>query len=72
MKTTVNKLFFLFFFVPIALFAQTSIKGTITEQSTSIPLPGVNVIIKGTINGTATDFDGNKDVIYFPRIYVGG
>tara|TARA_R110002050_G_scaffold110363_1_gene222445 strand:+ start:24672 stop:27581 length:2910 start_codon:yes stop_codon:yes gene_type:complete len=76
MKTTVNKLFFLFFFVPIALFAQTSIKGTITEQSTSIPLPGVNVIIKGTINGTATDFDGNYqleakkgDVILFS--YVG-
>ncbi|GAA4238271.1 TonB-dependent receptor [Postechiella marina] len=44
------------------MFGQTPITGTVTEQSTSIPLPGVNVVIKGTIKGTATDFDGNYNI----------
>lgn len=32
--------------------------GTITDES-GAPLPGANVIIKGTTTGTQTDFDGN-------------
>ena len=36
--------------------AQT-VTGTVTEEST-LPLPGVNVLVKGTTNGTQTDFDG--------------
>tara|TARA_R110000868_G_scaffold118490_1_gene314168 strand:+ start:779 stop:3940 length:3162 start_codon:yes stop_codon:yes gene_type:complete len=59
MKTTINSLLFFLFFAPIIVFGQTSLTGTVTEQSTSIPLPGVNVFIKGTSTGTATDFDGN-------------
>ncbi len=35
----------------------TSISGTVTE--TGEPLPGVNIVEKGTTNGTQTDFDGN-------------
>ena len=62
MKTTVNSLLFFLFLVPICIFGQTTLKGTVTEQSTSIPLPGVNVIIKGTSTGTATDFDGNYQI----------
>jgi len=38
------------------LLAQT-VTGTVTESSG--PLPGVNVSVKGTQNGTTTDFDGN-------------
>lgn len=34
------------------------ISGTITDAS-GVPLPGVNVIIKGTSTGTSSDFDGN-------------
>jgi TonB-linked SusC/RagA family outer membrane protein len=38
-------------------FAQEkTISGTVTDDSG--PLPGVNVVIKGTSNGTQTDFDG--------------
>ena len=59
MKTTLNGLLFILFFVPVLIFAQNSVTGTVTEQSTSLPLPGVNIIIKGTTTGTATDFDGN-------------
>ncbi|MEW4924878.1 TonB-dependent receptor [Algibacter sp. 2305UL17-15] len=76
MKSTLNSLLFFLFLAPAYIFGQTSLTGTVTEQSTSIPLPGVNVVIKGTSTGTATDFDGNYtievnngDVIVFS--YVG-
>ena len=62
MKTTINSLLFLLFFVPFTLFGQTTLTGTVTEQSTSIPLPGVNVVIKDTATGTSTDFDGNYQI----------
>ncbi len=39
-----------------SLFAQT-VKGIVSDANGT--LPGVNVIIKGTTNGTVTDFDGN-------------
>jgi len=40
-------------------FAQTvEISGTVSDESNE-PLPGASVTIKGTTNGTTTDFDGN-------------
>ena len=39
--------------------AQSTISGTIIEAGTNIPLPGANVVEKGTSNGAITDFDGN-------------
>ena len=62
MKTTLNSLLFLLLFVPSILIAQSTVTGTVTEQATSQPLPGVNVIIKGTTTGTSTDFDGNYQI----------
>ena len=59
MKTLLNGLLFVLLFVPLTIFGQNTVNGTVTEQSSSLPLPGVNVIIKGTATGTATDFDGN-------------
>ena len=35
-----------------------TVSGTVSDNS-GTPLPGVNVIEKGTANGTSTDFDGN-------------
>ena len=49
-------------FAPIWSFGQTTVKGAVTEQSTSQPLPGVNILIKGTATGTTTDFDGNYQI----------
>ncbi len=40
---------------------QMMIKGTVTDFDGS-PLPGANVIIKGTSNRTQTDFDGNYSI----------
>lgn len=40
-------------------FAQVkTISGTVTDSG-NIPLPGVNIIVEGTSNGTLSDFDGN-------------
>lgn len=36
---------------------QQSVSGTVYDANG--PLPGANVLVKGTINGTQTDFDGN-------------
>lgn len=42
-----------------AIFAQSVIKGKVMDPDINAPLPGANVIEKGTSNGTTTDFDGN-------------
>ena len=39
-------------------FAQSSVSGKVTDQSGE-PLVGVNVLVKGTTNGTMTDYNGN-------------
>ncbi|MCB0426660.1 MAG: TonB-dependent receptor [Mangrovimonas sp.] len=76
MKTILKRVLFVLLLVPFISFAQKTISGKVTEQSSSLPLPGVNVVIKGTTTGTATDFDGNYqlnvnngDVLVFS--YVG-
>lgn len=37
---------------------QSTVTGTVTDDA-GMPLPGANVVEKGTTNGTQTDFDGN-------------
>ncbi len=41
--------------------AQQTITGTVTDDL-GAPLPGANVLVKGTTNGTQTDFDGNYTI----------
>lgn len=40
---------------------QKKVTGTISESS-GVPLPGVNVLVKGTTTGTSADFDGNYSI----------
>ena len=40
-------------------FAQSTITGKVMDSDMNAPLPGANIIEKGTTNGTTTDFDGN-------------
>ncbi|GGI55836.1 SusC/RagA family TonB-linked outer membrane protein [Winogradskyella haliclonae] len=75
MKTFLNAILLCVFLAPVTLFAQSTVTGTVTDGSNSMPLPGVNVIVKGTTNGNNTDFDGkysltvnNGDVIVFSYI----
>lgn len=40
---------------------QSTVTGTVID-SDGAPLPGANVLVKGTTNGTQTDFDGNFSI----------
>jgi len=70
-----QKVFFmLLLLVGVVVSAQQNITGTITDEA-GVPLPGVNVVIKGTNDGVSSDFDGNytikaeaDDVIVFSFI----
>lgn len=37
---------------------EKTVTGTVTDQE-GVPLPGVNIVVKGTVRGTQSDFDGN-------------
>ena len=45
-------------FIGVQAFAQNAVSGKVTDASGE-PLVGVNVLVKGTTNGTMTDLDGN-------------
>lgn len=51
-------LLFIFTLVYIASFAQTEVTGRITAGNPPIGIPGVNIVIKGTPQGSITDTDG--------------
>jgi TonB-linked SusC/RagA family outer membrane protein len=40
---------------------EKSISVTVTDQS-GVPIPGVNIVVQGTTNGTQSDFDGNYTI----------
>jgi len=44
-----------------AICQNLKVGGIVTDQ-TGEPLPGVNIVIEGTFNGTTTDFDGNYTI----------
>lgn len=48
--------------LPWTAHAQQSVTGKVTDKSTSDPLPGVNIVIKGTANGTITNGDGEFSI----------
>ncbi len=43
-------------------FAQFSVSGRVLSSEDQSPIPGVNIIVKGSSNGTNTDTDGNYTV----------
>ena len=57
MKNFKNLLFVALFFIAATVIGQTKISGTIVDESNE-GLPGATVVVKGTTNGTETDFDG--------------
>jgi hypothetical protein len=60
----------LLLFLSILSFAQKGIiRGTAIEESTGEPLLGVTVVIKGTTNGSITDFDGKFEIKVEPGTY---
>ncbi|WP_373517514.1 SusC/RagA family TonB-linked outer membrane protein [Pricia sp.] len=61
MNSKLNYFFFIgALFLCLGSYAQEkTITGTVTAAADGTPLPGVNVLVQGTTNGTQTDFDGN-------------
>ena len=51
----------LFAFASLA-YGQTTVTGTVTEEATGFPLPGVNIQIQGTMTGTITGIDGTYSI----------
>jgi len=49
------------FVVQFTFAQEKTISGTVSDNS-GMPLPGVNIIVKGTTNGTQSDFDGNYSI----------
>lgn len=46
----------------LAFAQEKEITGVVTSKTDGMPLPGVNILEKGTTNGTQTDFDGNYSI----------
>lgn len=58
MKENILKFLFVLMCCSSSLWAQEkTVTGVVTDESKT-PLPGVNVVIKGTTRGVSTDFDG--------------
>ncbi|MEB3345709.1 carboxypeptidase-like regulatory domain-containing protein [Aquimarina gracilis] len=63
MNFKIKLLFITLILSQISLIAQESysLSGKITEEN-GVPIPGVNVIVTGTNNGTSSDFDGEFQI----------
>lgn len=48
-----------FFIVATSTFSQGTITGSVTDAELGEPLPGANILVKGSTVGASTDFDGN-------------
>ena len=59
MKKTTQFLLAVALLFSAATFAQSTITGTVKDSDLNSPLPGANIVEKGTTNGTSSDFDGN-------------
>ncbi|MFS4415217.1 SusC/RagA family TonB-linked outer membrane protein [Maribacter sp. 2307ULW6-5] len=57
---------FIGFWATAATAQSLTISGTVKDATLDEPLPGVSVVVKGTTNGTAADFDGNFTISDVP------
>ncbi|RZJ75109.1 MAG: SusC/RagA family TonB-linked outer membrane protein [Flavobacterium sp.] len=63
MKTMYQKFLLLLLMLPLSVLAQSTLSGTVRDNTTGEPIPGVNVVVESgannASNSTATDLDGN-------------
>ncbi len=57
MKNFKNLLFVAVLFISATILGQAKVTGLVVDE-TNQPLPGASIVVKGTTNGTSTDFDG--------------
>jgi len=63
MKIFKNALLFGFMFIStLTVFSQSKVTGTVIDGEFNQPLAGASVVVKGTSEGTATDFDGKFEI----------
>ena len=62
MKKTNLLLLFCALFLSVNLYSQSLLDGKVTDDVSSDPIAGVNVVVKGTSSGTASDFNGNFSI----------
>lgn len=63
MTKKVLKLLFVFgILCTYGMHAQTTVTGVVVDAASSLGLPGVSVLVKGTSTGVTTDFDGNYSI----------
>ena len=63
MKKVITLFALLLFAVSQGAFAQRTILGKVISEKDRLPMPGVNVVVKGTTTGTTTDAAGNFSLI---------
>ncbi len=62
LKLTTLLTLFMAFVMQFSFAQEKTVTGNVTSASDGLPLPGVNVIVKGTTRGVQTDFDGNYSI----------
>ena len=58
----IRLLLLLLMLVPLVLYAQTTVRGVVTDAGKGTPLPGVSVVVVGTTVGTTTDAQGQYSI----------
>ena len=58
MRTKLNSLTLLFFLLPVLIYGQNLLSGSVVDEASSSGIAGANIVVKGTTNGAATDIDG--------------
>ncbi|MBN2484932.1 MAG: TonB-dependent receptor [Bacteroidales bacterium] len=46
---------------------EITVSGVVTDASTNEPLPGVNIMVEGTVKGVVTDIDGKFEISVSPQ-----
>lgn len=59
-KLFLQKIVFVFALLFVGITQAQTVTGNVSDKNG--PLPGANVLVKGTTNGTQTDFDGNYSI----------
>lgn len=63
MKKLLLSVFLILLIIPLQVYAQQrTVTGTVTSSGDNNPLPGVNVVIKGTTTGAITNLEGKYSI----------
>lgn len=60
-RHSVSALFTFFLLLSTGVFGQTTITGNVSDQN-GLEIPGASILLKGTTQGTTTNFDGNFEI----------